>query len=212
MTAGPVAGARPWAVEVDVDQVLAELRRRFPGVEIWHGAFTGSLWGLVYDRSGDAHLIEADTPVELGQRLYDAGARSPLEPTGVPGAGGMVADLWSSPTSTQRSSVSPPPPHVLPRPSCDVPLQQAPQPRATSPQPPLAARQASRPSPRPQASRPSSSSRQGWHSSPPPSRQGARSSPSLVRSARAVRGRHEVERRRGWLRRLLDRLTWTEDW
>lgn len=203
MTVGSAGGVRPWGV----DPVLAALRLRFPGVEIWHGAFTGSLWALVYDGSGGAHLIEADTPAELGRRLCEAGARQHVEPTDVP----------SSPTSTRRFPVSPP----VPPPPRDVSPQWASQTRVTSPRSPAstarpqtpaarlyamdgqAAVKGEQPGRRARASQPSRPLRQGRRSAPPASE---------VRAARVVRGRHAVEPRRGWLRRLLDRLTWTEDW
>ena len=81
MTAPTMA---PWAAEVD--RVLADLRARIPGAQCWHGEYTGSLWGLVRDRAGRAHLVEANDPAELGRRLEAAQGRGDSRPAPRPAA------------------------------------------------------------------------------------------------------------------------------
>jgi hypothetical protein len=63
-----IADARPvGALEVDpdIDRALDGLRRSFPGLCIWHGEFSGSLWALLPDR-----LVEAKTAADLARQLY----------------------------------------------------------------------------------------------------------------------------------------------
>jgi hypothetical protein len=107
----PTIGVRSWAAEVDLDRVLAALRRRFPRAMIWHGEFTGSLWGAWRDRSGVVHLVEAREPDELRRRLENAGVPlvHPPQAPAVPGAGGMTAGVWSPPTPPPQRTAPPPP-------------------------------------------------------------------------------------------------------
>ncbi|GAA4087281.1 hypothetical protein [Actinomadura miaoliensis] len=59
-----LADAPPrWVIHID--RTLAELRARFPGVLLWYGRYTGSLWSMVRDRAGRDRLVEAADPAEL---------------------------------------------------------------------------------------------------------------------------------------------------
>ncbi|MFB4305311.1 hypothetical protein [Actinomadura sp. GTD37] len=53
-------------MDLDIDRVLDELRRSFPGLCMWWGEFSGSLWALLPDR-----LVEAKTGADLARQLYD---------------------------------------------------------------------------------------------------------------------------------------------
>ncbi|MFI0353431.1 hypothetical protein [Actinomadura sp. 9N407] len=64
------------AASVDIDRVVAELRRRFPGVRTWWGQATKQWWALTRDRFGADRLIDADSPAELGRRLERLGVRT----------------------------------------------------------------------------------------------------------------------------------------
>ncbi|GAA4087295.1 hypothetical protein GCM10022214_54420 [Actinomadura miaoliensis] len=130
----------------EVDGNAARPRARFSGA----GAFTENSWSGWHDRAGRVHLAEA--PADL---VGHAGVRTvaPMQgAAGVPGAGGMVAGVWSPPT---------PPP--------------LPQPQRIAPIPP-------------RRERPEQPERPGRPKRP------------------------ERPQRRGWLARLLDRLTYTEPW
>ncbi|MFA1550878.1 hypothetical protein [Actinomadura chokoriensis] len=70
-------------MHLDIDQALDDLRHAFPGICVWHGEFSGSLWALLPDR-----LVEARTAAGLARQLHAAlprpGAqviRRPLPPT-----------------------------------------------------------------------------------------------------------------------------------
>ncbi|RFS87222.1 hypothetical protein D0T12_02990 [Actinomadura spongiicola] len=54
-------------VDVDIDRALEELRCSFPGLCIWFGEFSGSLWALLPNR-----LVEARTAADLAGQLQDA--------------------------------------------------------------------------------------------------------------------------------------------
>ncbi|GAA1884588.1 hypothetical protein GCM10009736_60750 [Actinomadura bangladeshensis] len=54
-------------LDLDIDRALDDLRRAFPGLCIWHGEFSGSLWALLPDR-----LVEARTAADLARRLRAA--------------------------------------------------------------------------------------------------------------------------------------------
>ncbi|WP_433228763.1 hypothetical protein [Actinomadura formosensis] len=54
-------------LDLDIDQALDDLQRAFPGLCIWHGEFSGSLWALLPDR-----LVEARTAADLARRLRAA--------------------------------------------------------------------------------------------------------------------------------------------
>jgi hypothetical protein len=63
---GPLPGARPSGpLELDLDLALDELRRSFPGLCMWWGEYSGSLWALLPDR-----LVEAKTAADLARQLY----------------------------------------------------------------------------------------------------------------------------------------------
>ncbi|MFI0454280.1 hypothetical protein [Actinomadura sp. 6N118] len=73
----------PWAsVDIDPERLVAELRRRFPGVCAWFGEFTGEWWAIA---PGRQRLIKAGTPAALGRCLEELGAprraavQAPLE-------------------------------------------------------------------------------------------------------------------------------------
>ncbi|MDL4773769.1 hypothetical protein [Actinomadura xylanilytica] len=68
--------AAPWAVlELDPDQVMAELHRRFPRVRAaWLGEFTGRWWAVTRDQAGRDLLVEAANPVALARSLDELGA------------------------------------------------------------------------------------------------------------------------------------------
>lgn len=71
----PSTGSAPWAAaEIDIDQAVAELHRRFPAFAIWHGEYTGSWWAVPRSRTVPAALIEAPTPTALAHCLQ---ARAP---------------------------------------------------------------------------------------------------------------------------------------
>lgn len=64
----PPLSARPAGrleLDLDIDQALDDLRRAFPGICIWHGDFSGSLWALLPDR-----LVEARTAADLARQLH----------------------------------------------------------------------------------------------------------------------------------------------
>jgi hypothetical protein len=52
-------------LDPDIDQALDDLQRAFPGICIWHGDFSGSLWALLPDR-----LVEARTAADLARQLH----------------------------------------------------------------------------------------------------------------------------------------------
>src|SRR4051794_9985803 len=63
-----LAGAAPWAVvDIDPELILAEVRRRFPGVMAYFGEFTGSWWALI-----GGNLLEARTPREFVEVIAEA--------------------------------------------------------------------------------------------------------------------------------------------
>ncbi|XVQ11248.1 hypothetical protein ACQP1W_01365 [Spirillospora sp. CA-255316] len=64
----------PWAA-IDVDLIVAELRRRFPAACAWRGEHTGAWWALTRDVYGRDRLIEASDPAELSRYLEAIGAR-----------------------------------------------------------------------------------------------------------------------------------------
>ncbi|WP_346041843.1 hypothetical protein [Actinomadura chokoriensis] len=64
MSARPVGRLE---LDLDIDQALDDLQRAFPGICIWHGDFSGSLWALLPDR-----LVEAKTAVDLARQLHAA--------------------------------------------------------------------------------------------------------------------------------------------
>ncbi|MWA05768.1 hypothetical protein F8568_036510 [Actinomadura sp. LD22] len=51
-------------VDLDIETALRRLRSAFPGVCIWHGEYTGSLWALLPGR-----LVEARVAADLARRL-----------------------------------------------------------------------------------------------------------------------------------------------
>ena len=59
--------------ETDLDQAVAELQRRYPGLCCWWGEYTGSLWALLPDQ-----LVEAKTALHLSQRIDAIRERSSL--------------------------------------------------------------------------------------------------------------------------------------
>lgn len=66
----PPMPARPVGrleLDLDIDQTLNDLQRAFPGICIWHGEFSGSLWALLPDR-----LVEAKTSADLARELHAA--------------------------------------------------------------------------------------------------------------------------------------------
>ncbi|MFI0479532.1 hypothetical protein [Actinomadura sp. 9N215] len=67
---GQVPHARPAGrleLDPDIDQALDDLRRAFPGICIWHGEWSGSLWAL-----RPARLVEARTAADLARQLHNA--------------------------------------------------------------------------------------------------------------------------------------------
>jgi len=62
---------------MDPDVALAQLTRRFPGVHLWLGDFTGHYWAFVRDRFGHDRLIEATSPTDLSLRLSALHRRPP---------------------------------------------------------------------------------------------------------------------------------------
>lgn len=77
----------PWspglAPELDLDQAVESLRRRYPGLCIYWGEYTGSLWALLPDQ-----LVEAKNAHELARRidllLEHPARRSPRNPRNRP--------------------------------------------------------------------------------------------------------------------------------
>jgi hypothetical protein len=53
------------AIETDLDQVVDELRHRFPGICLWWGEYTGSLWAML-----SGQLIESKNASELARRIH----------------------------------------------------------------------------------------------------------------------------------------------
>ncbi len=87
-TDGAAPAARPATaleLDVDIDQALDGLRRAFPGLCIWHGAWCGSLWALLPDR-----LVEAKTSADLARQLH--AALTPHRPRARAGAGRITRD------------------------------------------------------------------------------------------------------------------------
>ncbi|MFD0901494.1 hypothetical protein [Actinomadura sediminis] len=74
-------------LDADIDAALAGLRRTFPGICIWYGDFSGSLWALLPDR-----LAEAKNAAGLAHQLR--AALGPPRPTG--------RDAPAPPPSTRR--------------------------------------------------------------------------------------------------------------
>ncbi|OLT30287.1 hypothetical protein BJF79_39140 [Actinomadura sp. CNU-125] len=82
--------------DLDLDRALAELRRAFPGICIWFGEFSGSLWALLPDR-----LVEARNADGLARRL-----RAALGPPSVPASPTRRPDgTWCAP---RRGNIRPP--------------------------------------------------------------------------------------------------------
>jgi hypothetical protein len=71
-----VSSGVSWHTSAENARAAAELRRRFPGIQSWHGAHTGTWWAMVRDPRGRDRLIEALNPHQLGQRLEMIGAPS----------------------------------------------------------------------------------------------------------------------------------------
>ncbi|GAA2166474.1 hypothetical protein GCM10009727_86080 [Actinomadura napierensis] len=67
----------PWAIsDLDPERALADLGRRFPGVVMWFGEYTGRYWALARGLDGRQRLLEAVTPGELSRRLECLGPRT----------------------------------------------------------------------------------------------------------------------------------------
>ncbi|MFF5262124.1 hypothetical protein ACFY4C_24580 [Actinomadura viridis] len=99
----------PWAMaEIEPDEILAELRRRFPRVTAWRGEFTGRWWALTPDRSGRDRLVEAGDPAELGRLLEDVRQAPPPRPR-------YERAAQRPDTKAQRTPL-PPAPHRAPAP------------------------------------------------------------------------------------------------
>jgi hypothetical protein len=77
----------------DPAQVTAELRRRFPGLQVWHGDHTGTWWAAVLDAHRRDRLIEATDPADLRRRLEAISAHPATRPiraqTSVAGRAGL---------------------------------------------------------------------------------------------------------------------------
>ncbi|WP_067826970.1 hypothetical protein [Actinomadura kijaniata] len=89
--------------DIGTEQVVADIKRHFPGVLAWFGEFTGKWWAVVDDR-----MIEADTPGQLHQQISDA---SPKTIVGV-----LVEE-------TGAVGSAAPPPWPLPAPRPPAPLR-----------------------------------------------------------------------------------------
>ncbi|MFF5263958.1 hypothetical protein ACFY4C_33950 [Actinomadura viridis] len=103
------------AVALNIDQVIFELRRRFPRVTAWYGEHTGSWWALTLDYLGRFQLVEAADPAELGRRLEDirqAPPGRPRQPWPSPTAGAV---MQSVPTPPVRRAATGPDPRPWPR-------------------------------------------------------------------------------------------------
>ncbi|MFB4305354.1 hypothetical protein [Actinomadura sp. GTD37] len=59
-------------LDLDIDQALDDLQRAFPGICIWYGDFSGSLWALLPDR-----LVEAKSAADLARQLPRRSAPAP---------------------------------------------------------------------------------------------------------------------------------------
>ncbi|RSN44329.1 hypothetical protein [Actinomadura sp. WAC 06369] len=92
-------------LDADLDAALADLRRTFPGVCLWYGDYSGSLWALLPNR-----LVEAKNAAELAYQLR--AALGPPRPAG--------RDTSAAPPSTRRRDGTWSPPRreaVNPRPT-----------------------------------------------------------------------------------------------
>jgi hypothetical protein len=56
-----------WPSDADHEQVIADVKRRFPWACAWFGEYTGKWWAL----AGNC-IVEADTPSELHERIASA--------------------------------------------------------------------------------------------------------------------------------------------
>ncbi|MFC5747374.1 hypothetical protein [Actinomadura rugatobispora] len=99
----------PWAA-LDVDLVVTELRRRFPGACAWRGTYTGAWWALARDPWGRDRLIEAPDPAELARHLEAIGARTVPRFSRTPPKTGAAAR--STPSRMPRPAA---PIHAAPR-------------------------------------------------------------------------------------------------
>jgi hypothetical protein len=101
-----VTAVASWAT-VDVDSVVAELRRRFPAACAWRGEHTGAWWALARDPWGRDRLIEAPDPAELARHLEAIGARTvPRLPRTAPRTG-AAARTAPSPSRVPRTAAPP---------------------------------------------------------------------------------------------------------
>lgn len=64
LEAATAAYHRGLAGELDLDQAVEVLRRRYPGQCIYWGEYTGSLWALLPDQ-----LVEAENAFDLARRI-----------------------------------------------------------------------------------------------------------------------------------------------
>lgn len=64
LEAATAACHRGLAGELDLDQAVEVLRRRYPGLCIYWGEYTGSLWALLPDQ-----LVEAKNAFDLARRI-----------------------------------------------------------------------------------------------------------------------------------------------
>lgn len=94
--------AAPWELlDIDPEEILAELRLRFPGICLWYGEFTGRFFAAVLGTSRQDQLVEATTPSQLIDLLTTALRPRPAVPHRTPPTPAPV--LVSDPCQAQTA-------------------------------------------------------------------------------------------------------------
>ncbi|MFF5264246.1 hypothetical protein ACFY4C_35420 [Actinomadura viridis] len=97
------------AVALDLEQVLTELRRRFPRVIAWWGQATGHWWALTLDHRGRDRLLEAPDPAALCRILEEVRQTPAPPPTWFARSAVMTGTVALLPGSRASASSDPRP-------------------------------------------------------------------------------------------------------
>jgi hypothetical protein len=94
----------PWEfLDIDPEEILAELRLRFPGICLWRGDFTGHFFAALLGISRQDQLVEATTPGQLIHVLTTALRPGPVVPHLTPPTRALVPDPGQAQTAPSPS-------------------------------------------------------------------------------------------------------------